>query len=100
MSISLIQSYRSAKKTKLLLGRVGTVIFSTEVVNCSREQTDFLPYCFLLVELDCCKKKIEIQGEAHVQFNPQDRVIVKIRKISRPEESNIINYGLKACKLA
>lgn len=100
MSISLIQSYRNLKKVNTLIGCMGRVVLSTEIKSSSVEHEDYLPYCFLIVVLDSSSRRVEVQGESQVLFKQNDRVILQLRKISQADSEKIINYGLKACKLA
>ncbi len=105
MNIQPAQYHRNSKNWHKLLGKTGTILFSTRLDVTSKELEDFLPYCFLIVELDPVlkdgqKQKIEIMGEAKTLFTVGEKVRLELRKSAIPDEKSIIPYGLKACKLA
>ncbi len=96
--------HRNSKNWHQLLGKTGVVVFATRLEVTAKELEDFLPYCFLLVELDEVletgkKQKLEIMGEAKTVFLPGERVRLELRKSAIPDERSIIPYELKACKL-
>lgn len=99
MQTNPAQYHRNSKHWHKLLGNMGVVIHSTQLEVTSPEFEIFLPYCFLIVKLDS-GKKIEIVGEANTVFESGDQVILELRKNADVNSSDILSYGLKACKVA
>lgn len=91
------QYHRNSKNWHKLLGKTGVVVLSTQLEVTSTEFELFLPYCFLIIELDS-GKKIEITGEAKTIFKSGDRVKLELRKNASFNSKDILSYGLKACK--
>lgn len=99
------QYQRISKNWHRLLGMTGVVILTTRLEVTTRELENFLPYSFLLIELDAGskdgkKKKLEIMGEARTVFSVGERIRLELRKSGIPNETEIIPYELKACKLS
>lgn len=96
--------HRTSKSWHKLLGRTGVVVLSTRLEVTAKELEDFLPYCFLLVELDDAqdsgkKYRLEIMGEAKTIFSSGERVRLELRKAAILDEKSVLPYELKACKL-
>lgn len=97
------QYYRKTKEWHKLLGKTGVVLLTTRIEVTTKELEDFLPYCFLLIELDRGaqtgkKQRLEIMGEAKTDFSIGERVRLELRKSVIPDEKSVIPYDLKACK--
>lgn len=97
------QYYRNNKNWRHLLGKTGVVKFATTLEVASPELEDFLPYCFLVVELENkesgnqTNNLIEVMGEAKTLFKQGDKVVLELRKLSVPDNYSVIPYGVKAC---
>lgn len=99
MNSNPAEYHRNSKEWQTLLGKTGTVILATQTEIASEALESFLPYCFLIIELDDTpKKRLEIMGEAQVLFKPGDRVSLQLRRVAEPSKTGILPYGLKACK--
>jgi hypothetical protein len=89
--------YRNSKNWHKLLGQKAKVILATQVYTTSSELEKFLPYCFLILELES-GKKIEIMGEAKTLFQNGEVVRLELRRVAKGDRVGVIPYGLKACK--
>lgn len=99
MNSNPAEYHRNSKQWHELLGKTGTVILATQTEIASEALESFLPYCFLILELDDApQKRIEVMGEAQVAFKPGDRVSLQLRRVAEPNATGILPYGLKACK--
>lgn len=98
MNIHPAQYHRNSKKWQYHLGKAGVVLLTTRLEVTTKELESFLPYCFLLVQLES-GEKIEVMGEAQTNFLVGDTVRLELRKLAQPDQFGIIPYGLKACKL-
>jgi uncharacterized OB-fold protein len=90
--------HRNSKEWHNLVGKSGIVILSTQLKISTPELQEYLPYCFLIVELNN-GKKIEIMGEAKTLIAQGDKVRLELRKIAQPDLFSVIPYGLKAVKV-
>ena len=97
MNINPSQYHRNSKKWHELLGKKGVVELVTTVFVAPLELEAFLPYQLLLVTVE--NKKIEIMGSAHVEFTVGEEVVLELKKLSQPNSSSVIPYGLKASKI-
>lgn len=98
MSTQPAQYHRNSKDWHNLIGSNGIVELSTQIKVTAPELEKYLPYCFLIVELEN-GKKIEVMGEAKTLFSQGDKVILELKKISQTDLVSIIPYGLKAVKV-
>lgn len=98
------QYHRKTKEWHKLLGKAGVVLLATRIEVTTKELEEFLPYSFLLIELNEVtetgkKQRLEIMGEAKTEFLVGEKVMLELRKNAIPDEKSIIPYDLKACKL-
>jgi uncharacterized OB-fold protein len=98
MNISSPEYYRNSKNWQKLIGKYGVVELETQIKVSTPELEDFLPYSFLIVNLDN-GEKIEIMGEARSLLSQGDKIRLELRKIAQPDLVSIIPYGLKAVKI-
>jgi len=92
-----IEYWRSNKKWKNLIGKLGVVVSNTYIRVSSPDQEALLPYSYLLV--DFAGQKLEMMGVAHQKFEIGDQVKAVLRKIKKEESADILIYGLKAEKI-
>ncbi len=97
MNVNPAQYHRNSKKWRELLGKKAVVELVTTVFVAPQELEAFLPYQLLLVTIE--NKKIEIMGSAHVDFTVGEEVILELKKLSQPNRSTVIPYGIKASKI-
>lgn len=98
------QYHRKTKQWRKLLGKTGVVLLATRIEVTTKELEEFLPYSFLLIELNEVtetgkKQRLEIMGEAKTDFSVGEKVMIELRKNAILDEKSIIPYDLKACKL-
>lgn len=97
MNTNPVQYHRNSKNWHKLLGKKGVIELATTISVASEELEPFLPYQLLLVEV--AGKKIEVMGSAQVHFKVGEKVILELKKLSQPNSSSVIPYGLKASKV-
>ena len=97
MNSNPVEYHRNSKKWYKLLGKKGIIELATTISVASQELEPFLPYQLLLVEVE--GKKIEVMGSAQVSFSIGEEVILELKKLSQPNSSSVIPYGLKASKV-
>lgn len=93
MKITPPQYWRQNKSWSKWLGKVGKVLLVTTLQNSSADQEKFLPYAFALIDFNGEKK--ELMGIAEESFVAGDEVVCVLRKLSVPDQSGIIHYGIK-----
>ncbi|OGJ37674.1 MAG: hypothetical protein A2383_04145 [Candidatus Pacebacteria bacterium RIFOXYB1_FULL_39_46] len=91
------QYWRANKNWSAWIGRQGTVLVSTVVRTSSPQQDSFKPFSYLLVDFG--KEKKELLGVGHQEFQPGDKVVCVLRKISDPSSRELVTYGIKVKKL-
>lgn len=92
--MQITEYWRSNKNWSKYLGKKGKVLSVSMMEVSASDQTELLPYAYLLVELE--KEKISLMGVAHQEFAIGDEVEIVLRKIKKEASSEIICYGLKA----
>ncbi len=92
--MNITEYWRSNKNWSKYLGKKGKVLSVSMMEVSAPDQTDLLPYAYLLVDLG--KEKISLMGSAHSEFKIGDEVEIVLRKIKKEASSEIICYGLKA----
>ena len=95
MKIAPAGYHRNSKNWHTLVGKTGTVLLATQLEVTSPELETYLPYSFLLVQLES-GQKIEVMGEAHTFFKSADVVRLELRKTAVASDSSIVCYGIKA----
>lgn len=75
--------WRQSKNWKSLLGKTGTVIYSTNG--------------FALVTIN--HKRYEIPTVGIIKFAPGDKIICTLRRLPQNSPSGLIGYGIKVKKL-
>lgn len=96
MKVSPENYWRNNKNWSKFIGKIGKVILSTKIEATSPELELFLPYCFVIVELE--GEKYEVMGEKDADLERGDQVRFVLRKISNSSNSSLINYGVKVVK--
>ena len=91
--MQITEYWRSNKNWSKYLGKKGKVLSVSMMEVSASDQTELLPYAYLLVELE--KEKISLMGVAHQEFAIGDEVEIVLRKIKKEASSEIICYGLK-----
>ena len=96
--MQITEYWRANKNWAKYLGKKGKVIAASMMEVAASDQTELLPYAYLLIELE--QEKISLMGSAHQQFSIGDEVQIVLRKIKKEAQEEIICYGLKAEKLS
>lgn len=92
--MQITEYWRSNKNWFKYLGKKGKVLSVSMMEVSASDQTDLLPYAYLLIELG--QEKISLMGAAHSEFKIGDEVEIVLRKIKKEAPQEIICYGLKA----
>jgi uncharacterized OB-fold protein len=79
-----------------LLGKSGQVIAATYVRVAAPAQAPFVPYSYVLVEIE--GQKYELMGTGHDELQPGDAVVCVWRKLAQPDNKELIEYGIKVQK--
>lgn len=88
--------WRENKMWKQWIGRRGTVLLCTEVHVAPPGFEWLVPYSYAVVEFGSERREFVAAGQEKLQ--PGDEVTVVVRKLSQPDASGIIHYGLKVAK--
>lgn len=97
MKIPAASYWRENTSWHAWLGKIGHVVVSTELHLSTPDQTAFLPYSFVLVDFQGMRK--EFMGVPNEIFKTGDAVVCVFRKVSIPDETGIIHYGIKIKKI-
>jgi len=97
MIINPAAYWRRNKEWKKLLGKKGKVIFSTRVRAAAEGQEKWLPYSFVLVDIE--GKKYEMMGAGKEELTEGDKIVGVLRRLSEPTRDGLIEYGIKAKKV-
>lgn len=89
--------WRDRQEVSKWYGRVGTVVVSTTIQVSSPEFADFSPYDYALVDFE--DERHEFMAVPGLRLNPGDRVQLVLRKLTKPDASGLIEYGLKLNKI-
>lgn len=92
--MQITEYWRSNKNWSKYLGKKGKVLSVSMMEVSASDQTELLPYAYLLVALE--KEKISLMGVAHSEFKIGDEVEIVLRKVKKETLSEVICYGLKA----
>lgn len=92
--MNITEYWRSNKNWSKYLGKKGKVLSVSMMEVSASDQTELLPYAYLLVDLG--EEKISLMGVAHSEFKTGDEVELVLRKIKKEASQEIICYGLKA----
>ncbi len=95
---SPMKYWRENKTWSALLGKKGTVIFSTTIHAAPELLQSFSPYPFALVEID--GKKYELLGVPGEIFDPGDHFECVLRKTANVQSHEVIYYGIKMKKIS
>ena len=90
--------WRSAKQTKLYLGRKGTVVVVTYIRSAGMDHQSSTPYSFAVVEL-ADGEKVELTGVGHEKLEVGDKIECVLRKIPPNDGAGLIEYIIKAKKI-
>ena len=97
MQLNSASYWRQNKNWNNFVGKIGKVVFSTKVKVTSPELQSYLPYCFVIVEME--GERYEFMSEKGVNLERGDEVKFVLRKISESSKASLINYGIKVVKL-
>ncbi len=92
--MQITEYWRSNQLWAKYLGKKAKVIAVSMMEVAATDQTDLLPYAYLLVKIG--SEKISLMGAAHQEFQIGDQVELVLRKIKKESTKDIIVYGLKA----
>jgi len=95
--MNITEYWRSNKNWSKYLGKKGKVLSVSMMGVSALDQTELLPYSYLLIDLG--KEKLSLMGSAHSEFKIGDEVELVLRKIKKEAPQEIICYGLKAEKI-
>lgn len=94
--MQITEYWRSNKNWAKYLGKQGKVLAVSMMDVAATDQTQLLPYAYLLLDLGT--EKISLMGAAAETFAVGDLVEIVLRKIKKEQSAEIIAYGLKATK--
>ena len=95
---SPMKYWRENKTWSSLLGKKGTVIFSTTIHTAPELLQSYAPYPFALVEIG--GKKYEFLGIPGEVLTTGDRVECVLRKTANVQSHEVIYYGIKIKKIS
>lgn len=94
---SPMKYWRENKIWSSLLGKKGTIIFSTTIHSAPEQLYSYAPYPFALVEIE--GKKYEFIGIPGEVLYPGDCVECVLRKTANVQLHEVIYYGIKIKKI-
>lgn len=97
MQLNSANYWRQNKNWNNFVGKIGEVVFSTKVKVTSPELQSYLPYCFMIVEME--GERYEFMSEKGANLERGDKVKFVLRKISEYSKASLINYGIKVVKI-
>ena len=92
--MQITEYWRSNQFWSKNLGKKAKVVAVSMMEVAATDQSELLPYAYLLVDLG--DEKISVMGAAHEHFKIGDEVELVLRKIKKEATKDIIIYGLKA----
>ncbi len=91
-----VKNWRRQKETRKLLNLEGKILTWTEIAVSSKEFSYFAPYITALVELENGQKAFgEVVNVSRNEVKTGAKVKSVLRRIGKPQQDSVINYGLK-----
>jgi len=95
---SPMKYWRENKNWSFLLGKKGTIIFSTTIHTAPELLQTYAPYPFAIVEIE--GKKYELLGIPGETLSKGDCVECVLRKTANVQSHEVIYYGIKIKKIS